>query len=89
MSKLNNKIEEIIAGNIRPNYKSMLQEYTQAKYKKIPAYQLKDTSGPDHDKRFTVEVYLGHRLLGKGTGKNKKSAEMDAAQAAYEKLLEE
>ena len=43
-------------------------------------------AGPEHDKRFTVEVMVGAEILGKGTGKSKKLAETEAARAALDKL---
>jgi ribonuclease-3 len=86
LNKLVSQIEKAKTGGILLNYKSLLQEYTQAKYKKVPTYRIKGTSGPDHDKMFVIEAFLGQKQLGKGSGKSKKSAEMDAARAAYEKL---
>jgi ribonuclease-3 len=86
---VNSQLENVKTGITPQNYKSLLQEYTQAKHKKVPTYRIVGTSGPDHDKSFIVEVLLGRRPLGKGSGKNKKSAEMDAARMAYEKLLED
>jgi ribonuclease III len=68
------------------NYKGKLQEYFQTEFKQLPVYRLIDASGPDHDRNFTVEVILDGKVLGTGTGKNKKSAEMSAAGAACEQL---
>jgi len=42
--------------------------------------------GPDHDKQFTIEVLIEDNVLGRGTGKNKQSAEIEAARSAWEKL---
>jgi ribonuclease-3 len=42
--------------------------------------------GPDHDRRFTVEVRVGDTVLGKGSGKSKKAAEAEAARTALEQL---
>ncbi len=64
--------------------KSRLQELVQGKYHEEVHYELIDQSGPDHDKIFEVEVRMGDRLLGTGSGRNKKLAEQ---QAAYEALL--
>lgn len=86
LKRLHSHLENAKTGTNLLNYKSLLQEYTQAKYKKVPTYRIKGTSGPDHDKSFIVEVFLGTKSLGKGSGKSKKSAEMDAACVAYEKL---
>jgi ribonuclease-3 len=86
LSKLHIRLEEIKAKGIGRNYKALLQEFTQAKYKQLPTYRVVEASGPDHDKGFTVEVVLGDRVSGTGTGKSKRAAEMDAARAAWEKL---
>ncbi len=42
--------------------------------------------GPDHDRRFTIEVRLGETVLGRGSGKSKKAAETEAARSALEQL---
>lgn len=68
------------------NFKSILLEYAQAQAKGIPRYQVSQESGPDHDKNFTVEVYIGDDLIGTGSGRNKKEAEQNAASVAVERL---
>ncbi|MBJ6750541.1 ribonuclease III [Geomonas anaerohicana] len=62
--------------------KTELQEQARTLRRELPRYQLKEASGPDHDRRFTVEVYLGEDLMGEGVGRTKKEAEQDAARAA-------
>jgi ribonuclease-3 len=64
-----------------PDYKSGLQHEVQSRLKQQPEYRLLDVSGPDHDRRFTVEVWAGGHLLGQGAGRNKRQAEQAAAQA--------
>ena len=64
--------------------KSTLQELAQGQMKEEVSYRLLGESGPEHDKVFEVEVLLGDRVVGHGTGRTKKSAEQ---QAAYEALL--
>ena len=64
--------------------KSTLQELAQGQMKEEVSYRLLGESGPEHDKVFEVEVLLGDRVAGHGTGRTKKSAEQ---QAAYEALL--
>lgn len=59
--------------------KSRLQEILQASGNVKIEYIVKSTSGPEHDKRFDVEVYCNGKLLGEGTGKSKKQAEQEAA----------
>ena len=62
--------------------KTELQELARLARGELPRYQLKQVTGPDHDKRFTVEIYLGDELMGEGVGRSKKEAEQDAARAA-------
>jgi ribonuclease III len=68
------------------DYKSKLQEIIQAQQQQTPVYHLVEATGPDHDRQFTIEVKIGHSVLGRGTGKSKKAAEMEAARAALEGL---
>ncbi len=64
------------------DYKSKLQEILQAERQGTPSYHLIKSTGPDHAKQFTIEARIGDLTLGRGTGKSKKAAEMDAARAA-------
>ncbi|TVQ71385.1 MAG: ribonuclease III [Balneolaceae bacterium] len=66
----------------RDNYKSMLLEAAQAKKMPAPVYRIVGESGPGHEKTFDVEVRVNDRVLGAGSGKNKKKAEQAAAQEA-------
>jgi ribonuclease-3 len=75
----------LISGTIT-DYKSQFQEYLQAQGQPVPTYYLISTEGPDHDKKFTVEVRLGELVIATSTGKSKKMAEMEAARIALEKL---
>lgn len=68
------------------DYKSHLQQLTQSTLHETPIYRLIGTTGPDHAKQFQVEVLAGERVLAKGVGKNKQSAEQVAAQAALANL---
>ena len=72
-------MDEILEHRDHINYKSILQEWTQAKYRTYPIYRIKSTAGPEHDKIFLVEVKVGGRVVGKGRGKSKKDAEQMAA----------
>jgi dsRNA-specific ribonuclease len=69
------------------DYKSLLQEQCQSKFKTIPKYELIAESGPDHDKTFTIRVSAGSVISETGLGKNKKEAEQEAARAAL-KIME-
>jgi ribonuclease-3 len=68
------------------DYKSQLQELLQAKTQQTPVYNLIETQGPDHNKKFTVEVRIGTEVLATGVGRSKKKAETEAARIALEKL---
>jgi ribonuclease III len=71
------------------DYKTALQELCQKKYKTIPIYMVADSTGPDHDKSFTVKVIIVNKLTEFGSGKSKKEAEKQAAQKAWEALRDE
>lgn len=66
--------------------KSKLQETLQRKFHKSPIYRLANSWGPDHDRRFEVEVYLEEKQLGAGIGKNKQAAAQSAAGDALARL---
>jgi ribonuclease-3 len=80
---------EHIESTLRADYKTQLQQYTQAVIHVTPAYRLVGTSGPDHAKLFEVAVLAGERELARGTGTNKQSAEQAAAEAGLRLLHEE
>lgn len=67
--------------------KSLLQEYAQ-KHNLTINYVLVDVSGPDHQKKFSYELYIDGQLMGDGTGPNKKLAQQYAAREAYKKILD-
>ncbi len=66
------------------NYKSALLEYAQARSLGVPRYSVTHEEGPEHDRRFTVEVSIGARWWGTGSGRSKKEAEQSAAAYALE-----
>ncbi len=68
------------------NYKSALLEYSQGRSLGVPRYAIVREDGPDHDRRFTVEVFLGSESFGTGTGRSKKDAEQAAAAQALDKI---
>ncbi len=72
-----------IAGLTKPrDYKTALQELVQRESGQVLQYRLTGEEGPDHDKRFFMEVLLNGKAVGTGTGRSKKEAEQMAAQAA-------
>ena len=79
--------EEILEGALTDdNYKSALLEYSQAHSTGVPHYTIVKEDGPDHDRRFTVEVSVGSQSLGTGSGRSKKEAEQVAAAEALERI---
>ena len=84
--------EELRSGAALGNYKSALQEHLQAARAGAPVYRLKSESGPDHRKRFLIEVRLKAedgepgKPLARGMGSTKKQAEQDAARRALSRL---
>lgn len=64
------------------DYKTQLQEKLQASGGVKIEYKICGTKGPEHDKRFIAEVYCDDKFMGRGEGKNKKEAEMEAAREA-------
>lgn len=66
------------------DYKTALQEIIQRNPEESVTYITTNECGPDHDKKFTVEVHLNSNVIGRGTGHNKKAAEQMAAKQALE-----
>jgi len=77
---------EIVTKDEYVNYKSLVLEHAQANSWDSPEYRLVEESGPDHSKRFVVEIFLNGVSYGKGEGTSKKTAEQRAASAAATKL---
>ena len=71
------------------DYKTQLQELVQQKKNQVLSYSLVGQSGPDHDKKFDVEVTLNGDVVGQGSGSSKKRAEQMAAKIAIERLFPE
>lgn len=81
------EIQKVIENRHRKDYKTLLQEYVQKRFKTYPKYFLVKKTGPDHDKTFWIEVKILDKTYGPGQGKNKKEAEQDAASIAYNELV--
>lgn len=74
---------ETLGGRPAPrDYKTLLQERTQARWQVLPRYGIVGTDGPEHEPVFTAQVLVGGNVAGTGQGATKKSAEQDAARAA-------
>ncbi|MBO8126717.1 MAG: ribonuclease III [Firmicutes bacterium] len=68
------------------DYKGMLQAVVQKEYGEIPTYQVVSSWGPDHAKRFLVQVVFADRVWAQSEGRSKKQAEQRAAKKALQKL---
>lgn len=66
------------------DYKTKLQEKIQSQYRTLPQYKVIEESGPDHNKKFKVAVFVNAKQLGVGAGNSKKQAEQTAAKQAFE-----
>lgn len=76
--------EEILKSGSWMDPKSSLQEQAQSRESKTPVYKVVSEEGPDHDKVFTVGVYIGGSLRGTGTGPSKQAGQQAAATKALE-----
>lgn len=82
------KLDDILESGSWRDPKSHLQEVSQRVDSHTPVYKVLGEEGPDHDKIFSLGVYVGDKLMGKGTGSSKQNAQQEAAKAAliaYEK----
>jgi ribonuclease-3 len=86
---LHKLVEEIRADPALQNYKAALQEWTQARYKRLPEYRVQEMQSTDGSDRFRAEVWFQDECLGMGSGRSIKLAEQAAAQVAYLKLLQQ
>lgn len=79
------KLDDILKTGSWRDPKSNLQEVSQRVDGFTPQYRVLDEIGPDHDKVFTLGVFVGDTLMGRGTGPSKQSAQQEAARSALEK----
>ena len=80
-------LENLAGGLLHRDYKTLLQEFIQARDGVTPEYRIVRESGPDHDKVFEAEVLIGGRGgAGRGCGRSKKEAEQAAAKEAWLEL---
>ena len=78
------KLDYIIEHQLYLDPKSRFQEIAQEKLTITPNYRVLEESGPDHDKRFKVGVYLNDDLVSVGEGSSKQDAQVDAAEHALQ-----
>lgn len=76
------KLDEIIKNGSHVDAKSLFQEICQEKEEFTPRYEVLESFGPDHNKTFTMGVYINSGLIAKGTGPSKQKAEEEAAKKA-------
>lgn len=79
------KIKEVEEKRLWIDAKSFFQECAQEKMGTTPNYKTVNEHGPDHDKQFTVAVFIGENKVAEGKGKSKQEAEQDAARNGLEK----
>lgn len=84
---LENREEEYLLSALDKDFKTQLQEITQARLKLTPNYFLESEEGPDHNKTFYMRVAIGEQVLAHGAGKSKKEAQQEAARKAIELIL--
>lgn len=79
---------EAIVCRPEKNWKALLQDYCQKKFKIIPSYVVEQEKGPDHSKIFEVSVWIQDDCMGRGSGSSKKEAHQAAALEALKTLKE-
>ena len=82
LSRLEPIARTIVKKKLFKDNKSLFQELAQAYEGITPSYRLVQQVGPSHDREFTVEVLVGDEVAGRGQGRNKQTAEQEAAFAA-------
>ena len=80
------QIHTVLENKHRKDYKTLLQEFVQKKYKTYPKYNVVKKTGPEHDNTFWVEVLIQKKTFGPASGNNKKEGEQAAARIAFEAL---
>jgi ribonuclease-3 len=80
------EVQQIVARGLSLDERTRLQERMQGERNLTPQYRTVGAEGPDHDRRFTVEVWAGDERLGRGVGTSKQAAAQAAARAALDLL---
>jgi len=84
VGRLFHKVDSIVQNKLWIDSKSLFQEKSQEVHGITPEYRVLKEVGPDHDKLFTVGVFVGDRFCGEGSGASKQDAEQEAARRALE-----
>jgi ribonuclease III len=82
--RLFDQTDEIVRRRLWQDAKSRFQELSQEHASVTPTYETIGQSGPDHDRVFTVGVFLRHEKIAEGSGRSKQEAEQQAAERAIE-----
>ena len=82
------KLDGILESGSWRDPKSYLQEISQRVDNQTPVYKVLGEEGPDHDKVFTLGVFVGEKMMGRGVGPSKQMAQQQAARAAIAKYQE-
>jgi ribonuclease-3 len=85
-SKINREIDRVLEKRGKEDYKSELQELSQRLFKNYPVYKLVKRTGPEHERLFWIEVLINGTSYGPCIGRNKKTAEQEAANLALKAL---
>jgi len=83
---LESNYEKITLDELFSDYKTALQEVTQAKFGCIPEYKLENSTGPDHQKEFELSLWINQTVYATATGKSKKLAQQKAAKITLDKI---
>ncbi|UCD35829.1 MAG: ribonuclease III [Nitrospiraceae bacterium] len=85
---LTERLSRTSAGNFIFDFKTKLQEVSQARYGVLPRYVIHKEEGPEHRKTFEVKVFINDTFLGSGKGTTKKAAAQKAAEKGLTKIRE-
>ena len=86
---LKEEYPEITPEKLLKDYKTTLQEITQAHFGEVPEYRLINTKGPDHKKEFEIGVFINDKEYARAIGRSKKTAQQEGARITIEKLKKE
>jgi len=84
MKNIISELPEILEKKLYMDPKSRFQEVAQEKESITPSYRVIEETGPDHDKKFIVGVYLGEEIIAQGEGFSKQEAQRNAAENGLE-----
>ncbi|MGL5715561.1 MAG: ribonuclease III [Paraclostridium sp.] len=87
LTQMEEIIQDSIKGRIFRDYKTHLQEVIQSQGESNIVYDLVEEIGPDHNKKFVMQVNSDGEMLGTGQGKSKKEAEQSAAKQALRRMI--